>query len=114
MKDERQSSEAARKAGEALAFAAYERGERLREAERTALMWNRRYGSDSWPVHKVGRKWSLNHDLAKGFGLFATRTKAEIAWQTLIAKWIRMAGLEAGDAALADRAARNNSHGDCA
>lgn len=81
--------------GDALAIVAYERGDRLTADERQALTHWSRWGSDGYPVRRLGRKWTVDHVAAKGAGLYATKRDAVNAWEILIAKWIRPSGLEA-------------------
>lgn len=101
LSDRRDALTIADSAGRALGEAAYERGERLSPDERFALLHDSRWGSDGYPVGRVGRKWALSHLLARGFPLFSTRRDAVAAWQTLLAKWRRMSGLEAQERASA-------------
>lgn len=74
----------------ALADASYERGGRLTDDERDALrrwsLWRR----DSYPIRRVGRKWTLDHRAAAGAGLYRTKRDAVRAWEILIAEWIRL------------------------
>lgn len=81
--------------GEALAHAAFERGDRLTEYELRALGQWSMFGSDGYPIRKLGRHWSIDHPAAAGTSLYNTKRDATRAWEILIAKWIRLKGLEA-------------------
>lgn len=87
--------------GRALGDAAFDRGERLTPDEHAALNHWSRWGSNSYPVLRVGRRWDLSHPLACGVPPFRTRAAAVAAWEGLLAKWRRMAGLEAHERATA-------------
>jgi hypothetical protein len=88
--------------GDALAGAAYDRGDRLTADERAALTHHSRWGSDGYPIVKLGPKWTIDHRCAPKAPLYRTKRDAIRAWEILIAKWIRLAGLEAYDQALAE------------
>lgn len=88
--------------GDALAEAAYDRGDRLTDDQRAALTHNSRWGSDGYPVVRLGPKWTIDHRCASQAPLYRTKRDAVRAWETLIAMWIRLAGLEARDRALAE------------
>jgi hypothetical protein len=89
--------------GDALAHTAYERGDRLTADEQQALRHTSMWGSDGYPIRKLGRKWTIEHVAARTAGLYATKRDAVNAWEILIAKWIRLAGLEARAQALSER-----------
>jgi hypothetical protein len=81
--------------GDALAFSAFERGETLTDAERQTLTHWMRWGSAGYPVRKLGRGWIIDHPSAKSSGIYKTKGAAVDAWEILIAKFIRLKGLEA-------------------
>ena len=80
--------------GEALAQARWERGQHLTESERTALTHWSMWGSDGYPVRKLGRGWTIDSTLAP-FPIMRTKAEAVGRWETLIACLISLSGLEA-------------------
>lgn len=95
------TSEQIRETGHALAESSFERGDRLTADERFALLHNSRFGSDSYPIVKRGRKWAQDHPAIAKPPLYRTKREATDAWEILIEKWVRMSGLEAQELALA-------------
>jgi hypothetical protein len=79
--------------GDACANARWNRGQRLTDTERDDLMWNSRFGSDSYPVRKLGRHWSI--DRPWDTRCFNTKREAVQAWETYIAILMRLSGLAA-------------------
>lgn len=100
--EQREVSERQMIAGSALAAAAFDSGQRLTVEEQQALRHNSMWGSDGYPVHKLGRKWTVDHQAACCFGLFTTKREAVSAWETMICKWIALSGLEACERAERD------------
>lgn len=94
------------KTGDALAEEAYANGARLTDDERMVLTRNSRFGSASYPVRRLGRGWTVDNPLLKGSPIYPTKFAAIRAWEIIIAKLIRMSGLEARDRVLAEEAAR--------
>lgn len=86
--------------GDALAAARWERGQRLTVAEAEAVSRWSRWGSDGYPIRKLGRGWTVDSPLAS-FGILKTKAEAVGRWETLIAVWIRLGGLEAQERCLA-------------
>lgn len=70
-----------------------DRGQWLTETERHILSHNMRWGSDGYPVRKLGRKWHVDSPLAP-FGVFATKREAIAFWENLIDILIDLSGLE--------------------
>jgi hypothetical protein len=95
--------------GDACAHARWDRGQRLTDAEKETLMWNGRFGSDSYPVRKMGRHWSIDHASAAS-RCFPTKREAVQAWETYIAILLRLSGLAAQERAfneLSERTGRS-------
>ena len=84
-----------RETGAALADEAFKNGHRLTEDEQAVLTHWTRFGSDGYPVSKLGAKWRLDSPLTSGVPLFKTKYAAVRAWEIIIAKLIRLKGLEA-------------------
>jgi hypothetical protein len=91
-------------AGNACAQARWDRGQRLTDAEKETLMWNSRFGSDSYPIRKIGRHWSI--DRQGDSRCFKTKREAVQAWEIHIAILIRLSGLAAYERAIAELNAR--------
>lgn len=72
--------------GSALADASIEQGQTLSEDQRIALVHLSRFGSDSYPLRKVGKKWGLEHSCAQGFPLRNTKSEAIRDWEILLAR----------------------------
>lgn len=100
----RKSHEAVSETGRALGAEAHERGVRLSDDEKSALAHWSRWGSDGYPVRKMGRWWVVEHSLMSTSGMFKTKGEAFDAWETIIAKLVAMSGLEAYDRAVAELA----------
>lgn len=89
--------------GKALAEARADRGAWLTEDEKMALVHNSRWGSDSYPVVKLGHKWNLAHPLAKSDPLYKTKREAVAAWEIKLAMWRALSGIEAYNRTMAER-----------
>lgn len=93
--------------GIACADARWERGQRtLTEDETAASNHACRYGSDGWPVRKVGRGWTWDRGTLSAPCLYRTRREAEDSWQVHLAIFRRIGGLQAQQRAIAEHAAR--------
>jgi hypothetical protein len=90
--------------GDALANARWNRNERLTAAEKETLMWDSRFGSDSYPIRKIGRHWSI--DRQGDTRCFATKREAVQAWEIYISILIRLSGLAAQERAFAELSER--------
>lgn len=85
-----------RETGEALAQAAFDRGDVLTPSEHRALAHWSRWGSDSYPVLKLkkNRGWIIEHEAGPRYGrIFKRKADAVEAWEILIQKWIRLKAL---------------------
>lgn len=80
--------------GVALALARAEREAWLTADEVAALNHDVRWGSESYPVAKLGAKWQLNHPAAKGTPLYKRKQDAWAAWEVLLASWRHLQGLQ--------------------
>jgi hypothetical protein len=80
--------------GAALALARAERDAWLTADEVAAIAHNVRWGSDSYPVAKLGKKWQLSHPAAKGTPLYKRKLDAWAAWEVLLASWRHLQGLQ--------------------
>lgn len=78
--------------GKALGDEAHERGDRLTPDERHDLMLDARWGSDGYPVAKLGRLWQITR--GNDPRVFKTKREAVIAWEIHMAKLRTMSGLE--------------------
>lgn len=92
--------------GSMLADAAYERGDRLTPEELRALNHSCMWGSQGYPITRYrSGHWSIDHPAAPRMPLYDRKRDAVRAWEILLAKWRRMAGLAAYDRAMAERSA---------
>lgn len=82
--------------GRALAAARFERGVRLTEAERDALRHDSRFGSDGYPVRKLGRGYVYEHAAASSPSICKTKREAIIGWEIKLAIYRAQHALEAG------------------
>lgn len=80
--------------GRALASARFEQGQRLTDEERRAIQHNARWGSDSYPVRRVGKRWTLEHPALGRMPIYRTLREAVAAWETLVACWIYLLATE--------------------
>lgn len=81
--------------GRVLADGAWERGERLTEEGRNALRHEARWGSDGWPIRKLGRAgWVIESPLTAGSGIYRRRFEAEEAWAVMMSKQRGLVWLE--------------------
>lgn len=87
--------------GKALGEARAERGEWLTEDERFALTHNMMWGSSSYPVQRLGKKWELASKAAKGTPLYRTKREAWVAWEILLDSWRTISGIESYNRAVA-------------
>jgi hypothetical protein len=92
--------------GEAIALASWEQGRRtLTEDEAAALDMSMLYGSDSWPIVKLGRGWVYDFRSIQSACIYPTKYAATSAWLVLLAKWRKIHGLQAQERAIAEQKA---------
>ena len=79
----------------ACALARADRGQWLTEDERHALRHNSMWGSDGYPIMKLGKRWMVDSPLSAGLPLQQTKRAAVQAWETSIRILVDLSGLEA-------------------
>lgn len=89
--------------GMALGDARWERGLRLTEAERRLMTHVSMFGSAGYPLRKLGRKWTLDHDAIPHAPLYATKRAAVEAFEIYEAIWRRLSGLASHERAMTER-----------
>ena len=87
--------------GRACAAARFARGERLTDDERSALEASSRWGSDSYPVRKLGRGWTFRRGTVRAPTIYPTKAAAVAAYETLLAIYRGVLALEAHARAVA-------------
>jgi hypothetical protein len=84
--------------GNTCAQARWDRGQRLTNQELDELTRWSRWGSDGYPIQKIGRHWSI--DRPWDSRCFKTKREATEAWEIYIAILIRLSGLAAYERAV--------------
>lgn len=82
--------------GQRLGESAFAQGRRLTDDDRAVLTHWSRWGSDGYPIRKLGRKWTHPRTPA----LFDRKRDAIASWEVQIDILIVMAGLEAREQAV--------------
>jgi hypothetical protein len=88
------------------ATARADRGQWLTEREHQTLTHWSRWGSTGYPVHKLGRGWTIDSPVAQGFGVFKTKREAVARWEEVIDILIDLKGIEAYNRHMAEREVR--------
>lgn len=85
---------------------------RVTDDERRLLTHVSLFGSDGYPIRKLGRKWAIEHAAVRFPVLFATKREAVAAFEGFLDILIRAKGNEAHVRALRDAHARAKFAGD--
>ena len=83
--------------GEALAR--FERGQRLTSDELSILNHDARWGSDGYPIFRLGAGWSYERLGHSSPIIYPTKREAIIAWEIIVSTLLALSGLEARERA---------------